>query len=497
MAESQDKISHHDRFTSNQVNSSKSGAPYPAPRARQRQKIPFAAIILPVIALAIYGHMISIRQLSTHLPEFFANAPLGPAVPVKPVFSQMLPPPERTDMFAAPKAGPKAGMARVKGAVTLTAGRGDTLQAMLTNGGIRQEEAILAVSAIKKYFNPRELRIGQQLKVTLQPVTGEQDSGPEKNTQAAQLAKLELQADPGRMIVAKRGPDGVFASKEVIRPLDHSTRLVRGRIDSSLFEAAETAKMHPEALADMVRIFSYDVDFARDIQPGDGFEVIYDRQTDEHGQVVRTGAIRYAALILGGEKKELFRFKPAGEDEARYFDRKGAVAQKALLKTPIDGARLSSRFGMRKHPVLGYTLMHKGLDFAASTGTPVMAAGDGRIEMAKRNGSYGKYIRIHHNSGYSTAYAHLSGFARDIKPGSRVRQGQVIGYTGTTGRSTGPHLHYEVLIGGKQVNPQSIKLPIMSSLSGKQLAQFKSLTSSIDKERKALMDGSVQIVDAK
>ena len=485
MAESQDKVSHLNHFFSKQVKSSSPGAAIPASRARQRQKIPFSAIILPVIALATYGHMISIRQLSTHLPEFFSNAPVGPAVPVKPVFSQMLPPPEGAgDMFAAPKNG-RAG---VKGAITLTVGRGDTLQAMLTNGGIRRDEAALAVSAIKKYFNPRELRIGQQLKVTLQPVTGE----AETDLQIRQLARLELQADPGRLIVAKRSVDGGFASKEIIRPLDRSTRLVRGRINSSLFEAAVSAKMHPDALAGMVRIFSYDVDFARDIQPGDEFEVIYDRETDENGKVVRTGAIRYAALILGGGKKELFRFQPSGEDEARYFDRNGSVAQKALLKTPIDGARLSSRFGMRKHPILGYTLMHKGLDFAAPSGTPIMAAGDGRIEMAKRNGAYGKYIRIRHNNGYSTAYAHLSGFAKDIRSGSRVRQGQIIGYTGTTGRSTGPHLHYEVLIGGKQVNPQSVNLPILSSLSGKQLAEFKGLTGGIDKERVALAEEEVK-----
>lgn len=482
MAESQNRITRYDRFVPRQVNPGKPAAATPANQARQRQKIPFSAIILPVIALATYGHIISIRQFSMHLPEFSASTPVGPAIPVKPVFSEILPPLDGggNGMFAAPK----AGMAGVKSAITLIVERGDTLLEMLTNGGVRRDEATLAVSAIRKYYDPRELRIGQQLKVTLQPAAAPDTARP--NSSDPQLAGVELQADPAHLIVASRSTDGGFASREVTRPLQHSTRLIRGQIDSSLFESAQDLGMHPDALAGLIRMFSYDVDFERDVQQGDTFEALYDREVDENGKAVSGGAIRYAALILGGEKKELFRFTPAGDDEAGYFDRNGAVAQKALLKTPIDGARLSSRFGMRRHPILGYTRMHKGIDFAAPVGTPVMAAGDGHIEMAKRNGDYGKYIRIRHNSGYSTAYAHLSGFADGVRAGGRVRQGQIIGYAGTTGRSTGPHLHYEILIGGQQVNPQSVKLPVSSALTGTQLAAFRSLADSIDKERIAL-----------
>ena len=389
-------------------------------------------------------------------------------------------------MFAAPK----APMAGVKSPITLIAGRGDTLQELLADGGVSRDEATLAVSAIRKYFDPRDLRIGQQLKVTLQPAPAHDPASP--NSSDPQLAGIELQADPARSIVASRSADGGFASKEVARALRQSTRLIRGQIDSSLFESARDLGMHPDALAGLIRMFSYDVDFERDVKQGDAFEAVYDREVDENGKVVSTGAIRYAALILGGEKKELFRFTPAGESEAGYFDRNGTTAQKALLKTPIDGARLSSRFGMRRHPILGYTRMHKGLDFAAATGTPIMAAGDGHVEMAKRNGAYGKYIRLRHNGGYSTAYAHLSGFAKGVRPGSKVRQGQIIGYAGSTGRSTGPHLHYEILVGGQQVNPQSVKLPTSRALSGKQLADFRNHAGSIDKERTALADSPVK-----
>jgi murein DD-endopeptidase MepM/ murein hydrolase activator NlpD len=224
---------------------------------------------------------------------------------------------------------------------------------------------------------------------------------------------------------------------------------------------------------------SYDVDFQRDIQPGDRFELMYERLYTEDGQLVRTGAILYANLILGGKSHAFYRYAPKG-GEPDYFDQDGSSIKKALLRTPIDGARVSSLFGSRKNPVLGYTMMHRGIDFAAPTGTPIYAAGDGTIEMRGRNGAYGNYIRIRHNAEYETAYAHMSQFAPHLAHGSRVHQGQIIGYVGSTGRATGPHLHYEVLVRGEQINPVSVRMPSGVKLAGAELERFNKARSRID-----------------
>lgn len=448
----------------------------PGIKAKQVQKLPFGAVLLPVIALATFGQIASFDRLSTHFPALFSYESQGPAYPATPVVSEILPPLTAT-MAATKAASGKATSGHFPlGAQTMTVTRGDTLQSLLTEGGVSWDEAEQAVSAIKKFFDPRDLHVGQQLSVILAPA----------KTEGAQLARVSIEADVDRMVIAKRKENGGFASQEVVRPLTQTSRLVSTQIESSLFESALAAKIRPEIIVEMVRLFSYDVDFQRDIQPGDSFDVLYDRDMDENGRVARTGAIRYAALTIGNERKELFRFTPPGGGESEYFDQNGHGAQKALMKTPVDGAKLSSRFGMRKHPILGYTRMHKGLDFATSTGTPVMAAGQGFVDMAGWNGAYGKYIRIRHNDGYSTAYGHLSGFGKGIRKGTRVRQGQVIGYSGSTGRSTGPHLHYEVLAYGNQVNPQSMKLPTAQALTGKELAQFKKLRDAIGNERTQL-----------
>jgi murein DD-endopeptidase MepM/ murein hydrolase activator NlpD len=232
-------------------------------------------------------------------------------------------------------------------------------------------------------------------------------------------------------------------------------------------------------LSDLIRIFSFDVDFQRDIQPGDGFEVLYDAKLEADGSLAKAGDVRFAAMTLSGKRFELYAFTPKS-GISDFFDTKGQSVRKTLMRTPIDGARLSSRFGMRKHPILGYTRMHRGTDFAAPTGTPIYAAGDGTVTVAGRKGAYGNYVRIRHNSTYDTAYAHMKGFAKGIRSGTRVRQGQIIGYVGTTGRSTGPHLHYEVLVNGKQINPSKIKLASGEQLKGDDLANFQDHRAEID-----------------
>lgn len=442
--------------------------------ARAGVKLPFGAVLLPLIALATFGQIASIDRISAYFPDLFFYEAQGPAYPATPVVSQILPP--LTAVQPAPASA-------APGMRILTVTSGDTLQSLLTEGGVSWDEAQRAVAAIGKFFDPRDLHAGQQLDVMLHPA----QSG-------AELARVSIKADVDRVIVAQRQENGGFAGREVINPLTQTSRLVSGRIESSLFEAAIAANIRPEIVVELIRLFSYDVDFQRDIQPGDSFDVLYDRDIDAQGRVARTGAIRYAALTIGNERKELFRFAPGGGSggEAGYFNSKGHAAQKAIMKTPVDGGKLSSRFGMRRHPILGYTRMHKGLDFAIPTGTPVMAAGQGFVEMAGWNGAYGKYIRIRHNDGYSTAYAHLSGLGKGIRKGARVKQGQIIGYSGSTGRSTGPHLHYEVLVNGAQVNPQNMALPTAHALTGRELEQFRQLRDAIGAERVALGQATIK-----
>jgi len=244
-----------------------------------------------------------------------------------------------------------------------------------------------------------------------------------------------------------------------------------GKITSSLYLSAVKAGVSPSILMELIRLYSWDVDFQRSIRPGDGFEVMFEKLYTEDGEFARFGNVLYGKLVLSGTNLPLYRFTTkAGLTD--FFGINGKSARKALMRTPIDGARLSSGFGRRRHPILGYTKMHRGLDFAAPRGTPIYAAGNGTVVYRARNGAYGNYIRIRHNSEYSTAYGHMSRFSRKVRRGRRVKQGQIIGYVGTTGRSTGPHLHYEVLNRGRQLNPFRLKLPSGKSLKGAELVRF-------------------------
>ena len=255
-----------------------------------------------------------------------------------------------------------------------------------------------------------------------------------------------------------------------------------GVIDKSLYLAGEEANLPPSVILTMTKPFGYDIDFQRDIHPGDRFIVLYERGIDPYTNVaVNYTEPLFVQLKVGNRTLSAYRFiTDTGAD--LYFDNHGRDVRKTLLLTPIDGARISSGYGLRRHPILGYNKMHQGVDFAAPRGTPVYAAGDGIIEIAKRYGSYGKYIRVrHHNSSdYSTAYAHLHRFAKGIKKGLKVQQGDVIGYVGSTGRSTGPHLHYEVLRHGKQINPRQVKQTAIKSLKNDELVRFRNRKAEID-----------------
>ena len=345
-------------------------------------------------------------------------------------------------------------------------GKGDTLFVALTKAGSAANDAEAAIAAFRKVHNPRSLQIGQTLTLAFEPMVDEE------KTRVFRLAEIALDVAPDRDILVARQEDDSFHASEVARDLVRRLEKAEGLIQISLYDAAMDAGLPISILMEMVQIFSFDVDFQREIQKGDKFEVLYENQLNDDGETVALGPVLFASLSLSGKILGLYRHEP-GNGPVDYFNIKGQSARKALMRTPINGASLSSGYGMRRHPILGYNKMHRGLDFSAPRGTPIAAAGDGVIEVAGRNGSYGKYIRIRHNGTYKTAYAHMKGYARGMRAGKRVRQGQTIGYVGTTGRSTGPHLHYEVLRNGAQMNPRKLKLPTGQKLKGTALAQFE------------------------
>jgi len=269
-----------------------------------------------------------------------------------------------------------------------------------------------------------------------------------------------------------------FILKENILQLYKKEVVIKNEIKNNLYSAAIEAGIEPNIIIEFARIYGFEVDFQRDIRKGDWFEILYERFEDDNEVVKDTGKIIYASMFVNGEEINLYNFKY--KKETGYYDLKGKSIVKSLMKTPINGARLSSSYGMRKHPILGYNKMHRGTDFAAPSGTPIMASGSGTITRARWCGGGGNCVKIKHNSSYETIYAHMKNFARGIKEGRKVRQGQIIGYVGSTGLSTGPHLHYEVVVNGKKVNSQKLKLPSGKILKGDARKEFEVKRIKID-----------------
>lgn len=351
--------------------------------------------------------------------------------------------------------------------------RGDTLMALLKRAGADTREAHQAIQALSSEYDPRHLRPGQEIQLALRG----DDAG------ALAVEWLRLVPDPEVEVHVQREAEG-YAALTVERPLESQDRFAQGEITSSLFAAGSAAQVPHAVIVEAIRAMSFDVDFQRDIQPGTTYEFLYESLADESGEIVKAGALHYVALGLGERERAFYRFETE-DGLVDFYDANGLSARRGLLRTPIDGARVSSNYGMRRHPIKGYNRMHKGIDFAAPSGTPIYAAGDGVVEIAGRNGGYGNYVRIRHGNGYQTAYAHLSRFGKGVSSGARVRQGDVIGYVGSTGASTGPHLHYEVLLQNKQVNPSSIKLPTGRQLAGAEMEAFEKWVQEIDRKRAA------------
>lgn len=369
-------------------------------------------------------------------------------------------------------------------ALELKVENGDTLVGMLLANNVPSTDAHNVVEALRREFNPRNLKVGQKISITL--------ARHETLTDAAAVKDLAIKL-PNLSTVELKASGDSFSVAAIKAELKDRAYRGYGKVKSSLFQAGYDAGIPSGAMAEVVKAFSYDVDFQRDIHPGDTIEVLLDRKETSEGTVGGYGNVRYAALTLNGKKHEIFSFKDAYG--VAWYDAKGNSVKKSLLRTPMNAARISSGFGMRRHPILGYSKMHKGTDFAAPTGTPIMAAGDGIVKQRAWNGAYGNFVLIQHNGTYATAYGHMSRFG-NIKQGQRVKQGQVIGYVGTTGRSTGPHLHYEVRANGNQVNPAARQFNLANGLTGGQLAKFNASKQAVNAELASLKRGATPAVVA-
>ncbi len=357
--------------------------------------------------------------------------------------------------------------------VTSSVKKGQSLNSILTDAGASQQEIFEISKVLKKFINLKTINTNQVFEILTHKDTGE-------------IIRLTINLDNiNSLHVFKKNKE--FVANKIEKVLYKKTTLAEGMINSSMYQAAEKEKIDPEVIVNFAGIFGFEIDFQRDIRRGDIFQIVYDKYVDDDGELQKNGDIIYAYMKNNGRAIALYRFVNQ-KGIPGYYRTNGKSIEKALMKTPINGARLSSTFGMRKHPILGYNKMHRGTDFAAPTGTPIVASGSGIIEQVGWNGAYGKYIRIKHNSKYKTAYAHLNGYARGIKKGAKVRQGQIIGYVGSTGRSTGPHLHYEVLVNGKRMNSQRLKLPSGRTLRGEDREKFEISRIKIDVMRSNLIN---------
>jgi len=361
---------------------------------------------------------------------------------------------------------------------TVAALKGDTLAKILKREGVSDGEVSDLMAKLAKHYKGDKLKVGEEFAMTLGPSFAAPGQPGDRSLMSLALPSSLLKS----YVVERKGDD--FKVAGINRKLTEGMGLRKGTINGSFYASGERAGVPHRMLKDIVKGFSYDVDFQRDVLAGDRFEVVFDGQFNDEGELAKTGQVRYAMLTVGGKKQEIYYFKPS-KGSAGFFDKQGQSVRKAFLRTPVAGARISSKYGMRRHPILGYSKMHTGIDFAARRGTPIYAAADGKIERAGWNGGYGRYIKIKHSKRYHTAYAHLHRFARGIKSGTWVKQGQIIGYVGSTGRSTGPHLHYEVLRNGRHINPLSIKTFATQRLKGQDLKRFKALQAEIAKAQKS------------
>ncbi len=349
---------------------------------------------------------------------------------------------------------------------TITARGGETLESLIKGAGVDVIQSGLAADTVTKITKTKKLRAGEELRLGLTPSSVEEGS--------IDVGKLSLFYQGAHVVTIARSADGAYnVSDKPLKPEGNyeESNGERASVYVSTYRAARSLDLPDDFVTKFLKVYSYDVDFKQRVKSGDGFELFYDLVQDENG-VERPGELLYAGVTAGGETHGYYRFRTA-DGAIDYYDDKGSNSKKFLMRTPIRGARLTSGFGYRRHPLLQTLKLHSGVDWGAPIGTPIMASGNGTIEVADREGNYGNYVRIRHANGYKTAYAHMLRFAAGVAKGVKVRQGQIIGYLGNTGMSTGPHLHYEVLVNNQFTNPLSIKIPKSRQLQGRLLTDFR------------------------
>ena len=336
---------------------------------------------------------------------------------------------------------------------------GETFDKILSEYSIETEEIITIKESLSKKFNINKLNTNQKIEIIL-----------DKTNNKIKEFIFQI-SNTEKIYLSKNSDELKFNEKILSIKLDKKIIYKENIILQSLYKAATDQNIPPNTIIEFARIYGFQVDFQRDIRKEDKFQIMYEVFIDENKKIIETGEILFANLKLSGQDNSLYYFDK--ENLEGHYDKNGKSVQKALMKSPINGARLSSSFGMRKHPIDGFNKMHRGTDFAAPKGTPIMASGNGVVKKVGWCGGGGNCVKIKHNSTFETVYAHMSKFARGIKSGVRVKQGQTIGYVGSTGKSTGPHLHYEVIVNGKKVNSQTLKLPSGKVLKGKDRQMFE------------------------
>ena len=345
---------------------------------------------------------------------------------------------------------------------------GDTYQSIINGLKLNKSEKNIILNHVLKEKSLKILRINQKFTFKFDNLLN----------QKVTEFKIET-GKKNEIIFVKAVDQNIFRSKKIKKNFKKKLVYKETVITNSLYNSAIDLGINPNIIVEFARLYGFQVDFQRDIWKNDSFQIIYEEFINENKVIVDTGEIIFASLNLQNPDLQLYKYEYE-KNKIDYFDENGKSIKKTLMKTPINGARLSSSFGKRKHPILGYTKMHLGTDFAAPTGTPIMASGDGKVTKAGWCGGGGNCVKIKHNSKYQTVYAHMSKFGRGIKKGVRVKQGQIIGYVGSTGLSTGPHLHYEVIENGRKINSQKLKLPSGKTLKGEQRKQFEVSKIKID-----------------
>lgn len=392
-------------------------------------------------------------------PQRETNPPPAPAAPSAAPATESPAPPEAATPEPERAPEPDRRVVQLR--------RGDNLPAILRANAVPDDQARAALTAFARVYRVRDLREGHEITLIIR------DS-------EQQITLLGIQFSPTltRLISIERDNGGYRADARDVEVTREPVR-VRATISGRVYATGIDAGVPASVMSDFIRAFSFTVDFQREVQPGDAIEVIYDRLIPASGGSPRVGGLVYGALILQARQLRVFRHVLA-DGTRDFFNEQGEGMRRALLRTPVSGARLTSRFGMRGHPILGYTRMHQGVDFGAPAGAPILAAGDGTVEFMGRGGGYGNLVRIRHGGDLSTAYAHMSRFARGLRQGIRVRQGQVIGYVGATGLATGPHLHYEVHRNGRPVNPAVVRFAAQRRITGAEVPRFAATRTAID-----------------